>query len=54
MHKNEQKFYRGDKLSLVKFRGTGLLVHNYFYFFASNTQCALVVALSENIKYHSV
>ena len=22
-------------------------MHNYFYFFAPNTQCALVVALSE-------
>ena len=29
------------------FGGTGLLVLKYFYFFAPNTNCALVVALSE-------
>ena len=32
----------------------GLPVLKYFYFVAPNTQCALVVALSEKIKYHSV
>ena len=40
--------------TLVQFKGIGSLVHNYFKFFARNTQCALVVALSENSKYHSV
>ena len=37
-------------IKLVKFRGSGLLVHKYFYFFSANTHCALVVALSDNNK----
>ena len=39
---------------LVKFRGIGKLVHKYFYFFALNTHCTLVVVLSEKSKYNSV
>ena len=34
--------------------GIGLLVHNYFQFFAPNTHCAFVVALSGKSKYDSV
>ena len=29
-------------------------MHKHFYFFASNTHCALVVAVLEKNKYHSV
>ena len=30
----------------LEFRRIGLLVHKYFYFYAQNTKCAYVVALS--------
>ena len=33
--------------SLAEFRGSGLLMLNFLQFFATNTHCALVVALSE-------
>ena len=39
-------------VSLVQFRGSGLLVLKYFQFFAPNTHCALAVALLKK-KYHS-
>ena len=40
------------KFILVLFRGSGLLVLKYFYFFCLNMHCALV--LSENGTYNSV
>ena len=35
---------------IVYFLDIGLLLHKYFYFFAPNTHCALVVAVSEKKK----
>ena len=41
-----------NSFSLISsnFKAIGLLVHNYFYFFAPNTYCARVVALSEKTQ----
>ena len=35
------------------FKCSGLLARPYFYHIAAESHCALVVALSEKMKYHS-